>query len=252
MSETGASTAGRIVAAAALLLLAVGGVLPPGTAALVRFVPGVLALGLVVVAWLRPGPAGGLAILVAAVELSFGAGAPWQVATLLGVGALGLVSRARPALRAPRFPRGRVPVPGTVVCALVTPVALVGWVRLLEPDLHDLTSSIPSAPAWVLVLGGVAFALVNALGEEWVWRGVIQTRAVELYGVAPGIAVQACSFGLAHAWGFPRGPVGVLLAGTWAVMLGILRHRSGGLLAPLLAHMVADGTIAAIVLIDLR
>lgn len=30
---------------------------------------------------------------------------------------------------------------------------------------------------------------------------------------------EAVSFGLQHAHGFPRGAAGVLLAGTWALML---------------------------------
>ena len=71
------------------------------------------------------------------------------------------------------------------------------------------------------------------------WRGILQDRLVPL-------------FGLQHAWGFPRGPVGVVLAGGWAVMLGLLRRHSGGLLSPILAHVVADATIAVLVLGCLR
>ena len=56
--------------------------------------------------------------------------------------------------------------------------------------------------------------------------------------------LQATSFGVARAHGFPRGVTGVLLAGVWGYLLGLLRQRTGGLLAPVLAHVVADGTIA--------
>jgi uncharacterized protein len=64
--------------------------------------------------------------------------------------------------------------------------------------------------------------------------------------------LQAGSFGLQHAHGFPRGVIGVALAGSWAVMLGVLRHRSRGLFAPTLAHVVADATIAVLVLTIVR
>jgi membrane protease YdiL (CAAX protease family) len=40
----------------------------------------------------------------------------------------------------------------------------------------------------------------------------------------------------------------VTLAGAWAIGLGWLRTKGGGLLAPMLAHIVADATIAAIVI----
>jgi membrane protease YdiL (CAAX protease family) len=138
-------------------------------------------------------------------------------------------------------------VGGTLVCALVTPVALVGWVLLLRPDLGDLTEAVGPFPFWLLVLGGLLFAVVNALGEEWVFRGVFQPRLAELFGPTTAILVQAASFGLAHTWGVPRGPVGALLAATWAIMLGFLRHHTQGLLAVVLAHIVADATIALIV-----
>ncbi|MBN9166016.1 MAG: CPBP family intramembrane metalloprotease [Myxococcales bacterium] len=84
------------------------------------------------------------------------------------------------------------------------------------------------------------------------WRGILQDRLVPLFGVGGAIVLQAASFGLQHAWGFPRGPVGVVLAGGWAVMLGLLRRHSGGLLSPILAHVVADATIAVLVLGCLR
>ena len=42
--------------------------------------------------------------------------------------------------------------------------------------------------------------------------------------------------------------IGVVLAGVWGGMLGLLRQRAGGLLAPVLAHIVADATIATILI----
>ena len=61
--------------------------------------------------------------------------------------------------------------------------------------------------------------------------------------------ITSLSFGLAHAHGFPRGVIGVVLAGSWAAMLGVLRHHTRGLAAPIVAHVVADATIATVVLV---
>ncbi|WP_437619116.1 hypothetical protein [Sorangium sp. So ce1151] len=48
--------------------------------------------------------------------------------------------------------------------------------------------------------------------------------------------------------GFPSGAVGVGLAAIYAVMLGVLRRRAGGLLALCVAHVAADLTIFALLL----
>jgi membrane protease YdiL (CAAX protease family) len=101
----------------------------------------------------------------------------------------------------------------------------------------------------VLIAGGVGFALVNAALEELLWRGVLIDRLEPLFGPSLAIAISAISFGVQHAHGVPRGPIGVLLAGSWAVMLGMLRKHSKGLLAPILSHVVADATIAVIILV---
>jgi uncharacterized protein len=66
------------------------------------------------------------------------------------------------------------------------------------------------------------------------------------------IAVQAFTFGMAHLYGFPRGIIGVLLAGTWGILLGMLRIRLRGLLAPFLAHVMADLTIAFLMIFWFR
>ena len=71
---------------------------------------------------------------------------------------------------------------------------------------------------------------------------------------APGIEVAlwstgiALAFGIAHFNGVPNGIVGVVMAGCWGLILAYLRHRTGGMLATYLAHLVADTTIIAVLL----
>jgi membrane protease YdiL (CAAX protease family) len=107
---------------------------------------------------------------------------------------------------------------------------------------------VPALPLPVLIVGAIGFAIVNATLEEIVWRGAIQDGLEPLFGATGAIALQAVSFGVQHLHGVPRGASGILLAGTWAVMLGLLRRHARGLLAPILAHVVADATIAIIIL----
>jgi membrane protease YdiL (CAAX protease family) len=252
-SQSGAEARERWVAGASLVVLAGASVLPPGTAVAVRLVPALVAVALVVIAWRRPSPAGGMAVLVATLLLFSGISPLlWQINMGVALGALALLARWRSEFGAPRLERGRLMVGGALLCALVTPVALVGWVALLRPDVSNVVAAIPDYPLGALLAGGVAFAIVNALLEEWIWRGVFQPRLAHLFSPPVAVVGQALSFGIAHAWGFPRGVVGVLLVGIWGTMLGILRHQTRGLLAVVLAHIVADATIAAIVLLWLR
>lgn len=193
--------------------------------------------------------------LVALVALAVRTGVLWQaalaVALAVFLGLARLLPRIAPGAGWRR--RGRVPVLATAIVGGMTPFGLVGWFVLMRPDLDDLVAAyLPEAPLAVLVLGAVAFAVINAVLEELVWRGVMTDALERGFGPWPAIAIQAASFGLAHAHGFPRGALGIVLAGGWAVALGMLRRHAGGLAAPIVAHVVADASIATIVLVALR
>ncbi len=176
---------------------------------------------------------------------------PWQATMALALGIYALLARLDPALApaAGWARRGSVPLMPTAIVAGVTPFALAGWLVVARPDLSDaLRAYVPDLPLAALIAGGVAFALVNAVLEELIWRGVLQDRLDAISSPAMSIALSSISFGVQHAHGVPRGVVGVLLAGVWAVMLAWLRKRTRGLAAPVIAHVVADATIAAIML----
>jgi hypothetical protein len=49
-----------------------------------------------------------------------------------------------------------------------------------------------------------------------------------------------------HLHGFPRGWSGVALASVYGLMMGALRQRARGLLAPWVAHLFADLAIVVI------
>jgi membrane protease YdiL (CAAX protease family) len=103
-----------------------------------------------------------------------------------------------------------------------------------------------------LLLAGVGFSVGNALLEEIIFRGVLYEALAADYGVAATVCIQGIAFGVVHAHGFPRGVIGVAMASAYGVVLGILRQRSGGLLAPFVAHVFADATIFAILLVHIH
>lgn len=131
--------------------------------------------------------------------------------------------------------------------AVVSAAVLVLYDRLFHPDLHELAGQLPMDTGLPVVLAGSLFAVTNALAEEIIFRGVLQEALASQLGVRVGVFVQAAAFGLGHAKGYPPGEVGVVLAGLYGLMLGMLREWVGGLAAPVLAHIFADATIFAIV-----
>lgn len=222
--------------------------IPPLAPFWLREIPAALALVLAIALRKSPGPEVGWLVLVVGYTASLPLGVPWPAPMPLALGFLALCAKRWPSLGAPRIERGRLLMGLTLFAGLVTPGALYAWVQIMKPDLSDLTSQVPALPLPLLILGGVGFAISNALFEEWIWRGVLQPRLTDLWGPVWAIALQALSFGIAHLWGFPRGLLGAALAGSWALLLGVVRHLSGGLLSVVLAHIVADAAIAAIVL----
>ena len=134
-----------------------------------------------------------------------------------------------------------------VAVAVVSVVALVIWQSLLDGQLpstyRQLTESV-SPPA--AVAGALGFAIVNGAIEDSIFFGVLLTPLLRQFPSGVAVVMAALAFGLAHSNGVPNGLVGIVLAGTWALMLGYLRTRTGGMLATYLAHVVADATIVAV------
>jgi membrane protease YdiL (CAAX protease family) len=247
-------TASRATALLALCLLAVQAALRFDTP-LARACVGATLIVAFAASRIASAPAQAVTVQVALLAVASSLIPIWQAAMLVAIAACAIAARSFPSIRpsASVTARGAVPALPTVFVGAVTPFALTAWLVLARPDLRDLLAGyVPKLPFAVLVAGGVAFVFVNAALEELTWRGILFDRLEPLFGLRGAIVVQALSFGLMHAHGFPRGPSGVALAAIWALMLGWLRSRSGGLLATFVAHVVADATIAIIVLGYLR
>lgn len=100
-----------------------------------------------------------------------------------------------------------------------------------------------TAPLWLVVLVGLpVFALLNAVTEEFVFRGVLQP-ALDKVGLPFALAnvLQASAFAALHyEMGFPNGAVGYGMVFVYGLFLGLLRRRTGGLALPIATHAIAD------------
>lgn len=131
--------------------------------------------------------------------------------------------------------------------------ALVGWAIICQPDLEASRANIPEMAPWLLPFAGVAFALANAAVEEAIFRGIF-LQALDS-GIGPGVIsliIQAVLFGWMHysEVGVPSGLLGIAMASVYGLLLGFLRYRARGMLAVWLAHVGADITVFAIVVMS--
>ena len=120
-----------------------------------------------------------------------------------------------------------------VLIVVVTTCALVPWQQLFDgrpPQAY--VDAAAGRPLWLLIIAGVGFSPVNALVEEAVFRGALQTALQQVAGPVVAVVVQAVAFGTRHVLGVPVGIVGAVMAGSWGLLLGLLRWRTRGLLAP--------------------
>ena len=144
---------------------------------------------------------------------------------------LGRVERRR-VLRAGDVP-GRWGVIGLVsgiggLCACVLYVWLHGgW----QSEIN------PAVPRGFITLG-VAVAFLGVLAEELLFRGWLQAALEDRVGPQWAVLLSAVAFSAFHLWA--GGAVdaislaNLLLGGLW---FGLLAQRSGGLVAPIAAHL---------------
>lgn len=112
----------------------------------------------------------------------------------------------------------------------------VGAAIIIELKKHSLFLILAIVP-----IG----ALINAIVEETVFRGIIQTELSNIFTNSTAILIQALLFAAFHyAWGFPNGIIGFGMTFVYACALGVMRHKVKGLIAPIIAHTIADSTIS--------
>jgi membrane protease YdiL (CAAX protease family) len=142
----------------------------------------------------------------------------------------------RPALR----PRARL-----VAVGVTSGVLMAAATHLLYPALARLSPAVAAETARLYAsfrtlppVVAAAALLPVVVGEELVWRGVVQTALARRFGPWRGVALAALAYGLAHA---PLGsPLLAAVALVCGAVWGTLRAASGSLVPGLLAHLVWD------------
>ena len=81
------------------------------------------------------------------------------------------------------------------------------------------------------LVGAIAIGAAAGVGEEWLFRGVVQPLA--------GLVASSVLFGVAHVGGVRMLPFGVW-ATAMGLVMGTLASVTGGLTAPMVAHGVYD------------
>jgi uncharacterized protein len=142
---------------------------------------------------------------------------------------------------------------------LVLGLIILGLLSVISPSLRNIaeTNAAAATLAWVAPVSFVWIAIEAGLNEEFLFRGVLQTRLTAWFRSAwAGVFVTSLIFGVAHAPGlFFRGGPGVdgwstdplqVIAFTVAVLtpisllFGLIYARTKSLLLVVLLHGLVD------------
>jgi len=88
-----------------------------------------------------------------------------------------------------------------MVLSVLTAAVLIAYESLFHPNLTTLAASLPVASFNSIVWAGVCFSVVNAILEEFIFRGVFYGALAAEWGSAVAILVTALCFGLSHLHG---------------------------------------------------
>lgn len=109
------------------------------------------------------------------------------------------------------------------------------WRPLREICTYLEKEVAPVFADWSLLQLAV-ISLLAGLGEEVLFRGVIQSWLSQTFGTVPGLAMASILFGCAH----PLTRTYVVIAVVVGIYLGSLQLIGGNLLIPITTHAVYD------------
>ena len=165
------------------------------------------------------------------------------VPPLAGLGLLRLFGRGAAATAGVRVGNARVTLlAGLVAFAAVLPVCIVALkvnVMLnsllgIEPQVHPLLQTVQRAPeAWVLPLALLQAAVLAALAEEFIYRGVLMMSLLRHTGPAGALAISSAAFALVHLRTEPQAVLPLFLL---ALAMGWVAYWTRSLLAPVITH----------------
>lgn len=113
-----------------------------------------------------------------------------------------------------------------IVLSTRVTVARFEWARRLHSELRPIARVMTTQ-------GIVVLALLSALGEELLFRGLLQPWV--------GIILQALAFGFLHQVRGPSRYVWMTWATAVGLVLGAIFQVTGSLLGPIAAHALVNG-----------
>ncbi|SFS03902.1 CPBP family intramembrane glutamic endopeptidase [Sphingomonas jatrophae] len=183
---------------------------------------------------------GGLAVAeaVAGAVWPEGTDAAWRVdalfAAIIFAPMLALALGAAWATRVRALPRGRAPL---AMLALGLAVGLGGvTVATGYAAFAGVAQAGEAAVLGPLLLLGSAMMLLQSGTEEVLLRGWMHGGIARRWGAWPAILLTAAVFAGLHVLGGARGIIELANLTLGGVLFGLLRWKSGGLLAPVAAH----------------
>ncbi len=115
------------------------------------------------------------------------------------------------------------------------------YIHFNQESLARFIDMLPTGGLLKIVLLGVAFALLNAVVEEYIIRGMVWNGLAKTFSKPQLITlIQAALFGLSHYWGLPGGLMGVLMVFIWSLAMGYFRIKTGGLIIVIVAHFALN------------
>ncbi len=87
-----------------------------------------------------------------------------------------------------------------------------------------------------LVMAGIALTLVQSAMEEVLFRGWLQPVLIQRIGVIGGVIASSVTFMAFHLIGGAIQPMSMLVIALAGAVFGLLALRSGGIVAPIMAH----------------
>lgn len=168
----------------------------------------------------------------------FGQRLPLVVEALAIILALRLMGLKRPDFF---MIKGNLATPAARLPTLLTlglaALFALGLTQLMPPP-PNWSQALPWLPAILL------FALMNAFGEEMLYRAAPLSQLVPVIGQGQANWITAVWFGLGHFYGgFPSGPLGAVQAALVGLLFGKAMLATRGIALPVLLHMLVDTII---------
>ena len=146
-----------------------------------------------------------------------------------------------------------VALPGAAVLALGAGWRGIGFRKGWRAWRVIAVWSAPVVAVWIYGLAsgrvGIGHTFQNGFGEEFLWRGLIQTRLARLWTPEWGLVLASLGFGWwhigsIHDWAgddlLLAAALNVVVQAPMGLALGVIFDRTRNLLAPSVVHVVAN------------